>query len=162
MSLKVEFFLEFDDNDNQKEVDASLFENEPVAANPNALSSLDDRLKKLIGDVDDTRTEDIELNEVASHLKSRKKKAHPAPKAPKDEVEEEDLEDSDKTSQLEEFIRSKIPRKKTAKKPQVSFLDLGEDLEVKDQAEGPKEITSEDLPSVESLRKKLSDDEPQL
>jgi len=124
-----------------------------------------------IGSSVDEDSEDTELNEVASHLKSRKKKAHPAPKVSKDEVDEEDLEDSDKvnispndkiTNQLEEFIRSKIPRKKAAKKPQVSFLDLGEDLEVKDQAESQKEITSEDLPSVESLRKKLSDDEPQF
>jgi len=74
-----------------------------------------------------------------------------------------DIEAADKlTVELEKLIQSRIPHSKTHKAPKsVSFLDIG--IEKVDQNDAPQsEINSDNLPSIESLRKKLSDNEPQF
>jgi hypothetical protein len=113
-------------------------------------------------------TDEVDFSELSSELE------HPAPIArttrrrpvSQESTVEEDamrlknvLHSADKImTQVEEYVRAKIPRSNKAAK--VSFLDIGSDIA--DQNDFQSELRSDNLPSIESLRQKLSDDEPQF
>jgi hypothetical protein len=170
-------FLELDEDNSNDAPLQSIVQAEPAAASKDALSTTDEKLEKLIEESEDqaarVATEASQDDGDFAELASKVEKHHKKEQVPRhrrkvsSRVAEEasrlkqDIASADQlTNQLEEFIRSKIPRRNKAPR-RVSFLDLGSTTT--DQIDpAPEEINIENLPSIESLRAKLADDEPQF